>query len=278
MARTVLGRGLSALIPSKNLEIDLKQIPVEQINPNPNQPRNFVEDDSFKELVVSVKQFGVLQPLVVKEQNGGFEIIAGERRFRAAKEAGVRELPAVVKKIKNEVEGFEMALIENLQREDLSPLEEAGAFRYLLDDCRISQDKLAKHLGKSRSYIANSVRLLNLEEQVQRFIEEGDLSASHARALVTLEPSRQRLLANKVVQQGLSVRQVEFLASDRRAGGKTERASAADFSVLEKQLSEKIGAKVKIKSRDNQGRVEIYFADAAELEKIKEKLLAQGEK
>jgi len=274
MARTVLGRGLSALIPSKNQEIDLKQIPISQINPNADQPRHFVEDDAFKELIDSVRQFGVLQPLVVKEKNGGFEIIAGERRYRAALAAGVRELPAVVKKVKSEVEGFEIALIENIQREDLTPLEEARAFRYLLDDCRISQDKLAKHLGKSRSYIANAVRLLNLEEQVQRFIEEGGISAGHARALITLEPARQRLLANKIVQQGLSVRQIEALAGNGRSGKKTKKADSVDFSVLEKQLSEKTGAKVKVKSAGCKGRIEIHFDNEQELEKIKDKLLA----
>jgi len=274
MARTVLGRGLSALIPSKNQEIDLKQIPINQISPNDDQPRHFVEDEAFKELIDSVRQFGILQPLVVKEKNGGFEIIAGERRYRAASAAGIRELPAVVKKVKNEVEGFEMALIENIQREDLTPLEEARAFRYLLDDCQISQDKLAKHLGKSRSYIANSVRLLNLEEQVQLFIEEGEISAGHARALITLEPARQRLLANKIVQQGLSVRQIEALAGNRGNGQKTQKAKATDLSSLEKQLSEKTGAKVKIKSHNYQGRIEIHFANEAEFERIKKKLLA----
>jgi ParB family chromosome partitioning protein len=273
MARTVLGRGLSALIPNKvNVETNLKMVSVDQISPNPEQPRRFVEDDFFKELVSSVRQFGVLQPLVVQEKNGGLELIAGERRYRAALEAKIQELPVVVKKIKSDLEGFEIALIENIQRQDLNPLEEARAFRYLLDDCDVSQDKLAKHLGKSRSYIANSVRLLNLEESVLQMLSAGQLSAGHARTLVTLEPSKQKSLAKKVAEEGMSVRQLENITSQALLKKKAQNVPD-DFSFLENQLGQKIEAKVKVKSKGHKGRIEIRFSSLKELEKIKERLL-----
>lgn len=280
MANSVLGRGLSALIPNKsNLEVSLRQMPIGDITPNPNQPRTFNDDQSFLELVNSVKQFGVLQPLIVKEKNGGFEIVAGERRYRAALTVGIQELPVVVKKVKNELESFEIALIENIQRQDLSPLEEARAYRYLMDDCKVSQEKLARQLGKSRSYIANAVRLLSLNESVQQLIETGRLSAGHARALVTLDAKKQIAMAEKIINDGLSVRQVEALISEKKitAANINQRAknsaAADDFSFLEEELSKKMQTKVKIKSHRSKGRIEIFFSNYKELSKIKKKLL-----
>lgn len=278
MARTVLGRGLNALIPNKSEEIsvDIKQVGIRQISPNPEQPRNFVVNESFEELVGSVKQCGILQPLVVRQKDDeGFEIIAGERRYRAALEAGIDELPVVVRNIKNQTEGFELALIENIQREDLSSLEEARAYRYLLDDCKVSQDKLAKHLGKSRSHIANTVRLLTLDESVQDLLENGSISSSHARTLVALEPARQRALAKKIIEQGLSVRQIEDISNENSNGNNGAKRSprADDFTFLEEELSKSTGSKVKVKSRKSRGRVEIYFDNNKELNAIKKKLL-----
>ena len=278
MARTVLGRGLSALIPnnkSEAPEIDIKQISTGQIVPNPDQPRDFSVNQSFEELVNSVKQCGILQPLVVREKDdNGFEIIAGERRYRAALEAGIDELPVVVRRIKNQTEGFELALIENIQREDLSPLEEARAYRHLLDDCKISQDKLAKHLGKSRSHIANTVRLLTLDESVQDLLGHGSISASHARALITLDPSKQRTLAKKIIEEGLSVRQIENLSNNGENGQKAKKhAKVDDFTFLEEELGKSLETKVKVRSRNSAGHIEIYFNNYKELNKIKKKLL-----
>ncbi len=286
MARTVLGRGLSALIGNnnagQNFETNFKLIPLSEISPNPGQPRNFIENDSFKELVASVKQHGILQPLVVQEKDERFEIIAGERRYRAAVSIGIDEVPAVVKKVKTEIEGFELALIENIQRQDLSPLEEAKAYRYLLDDCKVSQDKLAKQLGKSRSYIANSTRLLNLAEPVQQFIEEGKLSAGHARALVVLKVSEQLEMAKKIVNEGLSVRQVESLLGEQRGqkisikfGSSINNGSDSydDFAFLEEQMAKSLGAKVKVKSKSSKGSIQIFFSNYKELNKLKKKLL-----
>ena len=278
MARTVLGRGLSALIPNNKgeaPEIDIKQISTGQIVPNPDQPRDFSVNKSFEELVSSVKQCGILQPLVVREKDDNdFEIIAGERRYRAALEAGIDELPVVVRSIKNQTEGFELALIENIQREDLSPLEEARAYRHLLDDCQISQDKLAKHLGKSRSHIANTVRLMTLDASVQDLLENGSISASHARTLITLDPAKQRTLAKKIIEEGLSVRQIEDFSGNGENGQKAKkRAKRDDFAFLEEELGKSLEAKVKVRSRNRAGHIEIYFDNYKELNKIKKKLL-----
>ncbi len=282
MARTVLGRGLGALIPgAKDLDAKLKYVSVQQITPNEKQPRDFKNDQSFRELVQSVKQFGVLQPLIVKEKNGredymegNYEIIAGERRFKAAKEAGIKKLPVVIKETRNEIEGFELALIENIQRQDLNPLEEARAYKYLLQDCKISQEELSKRVGKSRSYIANLVRLLGLEEEVQKLINEGTLGASHARTLVTLTSIKQYPLAKKVVEQGISVRQLEKMVSDGESKKPKEKTIfSEDNTALGKQISNKLEAKVKVKSKDGKGKIEIFFTSPKELDKIKSKIL-----
>ncbi len=276
MARTVLGRGLNALIPNKNddISVDIKQVAIRQISPNPGQPRDFVVNKSFEELVGSIKQCGILQPLVVRRKDDeDFEIIAGERRYRAALEVGIDKLPVVIRNVKNQTEGFELALIENIQREDLTSLEEARAYRYLLDDCKISQDKLAKHLGKSRSHIANTVRLLALDESVQELLENGSISSSHARTLVALEPARQRALAKKIIEEGLSVRQIEDISNENSNGNRGKKSSKADdFTFLEDELSKSTGSKVKVKSRNGRGRVEIYFDNNKELNAIKKKL------
>lgn len=278
MPRVVLGRGLSALIPNKNKDNSaLQRIQTGKITANENQPRKFFEDTAFQELKESVKQFGVLQPLIVKAKSNSegenFELIAGERRYRAAVAVGIQEIPCVVKNVKSDIEGFEIALIENIQREDLNPLEEARAYRYLLDDCNISQDKLAKQLGKSRSYIANSVRLLNLDEPVQQLVGTGKLSAGHARALVTLEPAKQSSLAKRAVDQGLSVRQLENIVGNKPNTKTITIRKFDDYSELQQQLSRKMDAKVRIKSQNDKGHIEIYFNDGEELKNIKNKLI-----
>ena len=277
MARTVLGRGLNALIPNKNEDtsVDIKQVAIRQISPNAEQPRDFVVNKSFEELVGSVKQCGILQPIVVRRKDDeGFEIIAGERRYRAALEVGIDKLPVVIRNVKDQTEGFELALIENIQREDLTSLEEARAYRHLLDDCNISQDKLAKHLGKSRSHIANTVRLLTLDESVQELLANGSISSSHARTLVTLEPARQRALAKRIIEEGMSVRQIEDISNENPNGNREKTSSKADdFTFLEEELRKSTGSKVKVKSKNCRGRVEIYFDNSKELNAIKKKLL-----
>jgi len=277
MARSVLGRGLSALIPNKDeLDTSFKYVETGKVSPNPKQPRSFSQDQSFQELVKSVKRFGILQPLIIRrnsKEEERYEIVAGERRYRAAIEVGITRLPAVVKKVKSDIESFELALIENIQRQDLSPIDEAQAFRYLLDDCNISQDKLAKLLGKSRSSIANSVRLLNLDSQVQELVDKRVLSAGHARVLVPLERQKQRTLARKVIDEGISVRALEGIVGSKTIVKKVKNKRFDNLESLENEFRQSTDLEVQIISEDNKGYVKIYFENKKELKRLKQKLL-----
>jgi ParB family transcriptional regulator, chromosome partitioning protein len=257
-----LGRGLAALIGDDVVEAaspedfrGLRHLPIELLHPNPNNPRKTFREEELEELSRSIREKGLLQPLVVRQRDDGeYEIVAGERRWRASQRAGLHELPVLIREL-SDGETLEIALIENIQRADLNPLEEARAYGQLLEQFSYTQQQLADSVGKSRSHIANTIRLLNLPESVRAYIEEGKLTAGHARTLVATDSPAD--LANKIISLGLSVREAENLA--RKAStlpkAKAKKDKDADTRALEKQLSETTGLHVEIKVQGREGGV-----------------------
>lgn len=272
-----LGRGLDALIPSEpedGGQPEFLQVPVDQIRPNPDQPRSRFDDESLTELAASIEEVGVLQPIVVTASDAGFVLIAGERRWRAAKRAGLTVIPAVVRGADGDSTLVE-ALVENVQRRDLTPLEEAHAYRELLEEYGMTQEQVADRVGKSRPAVSNTLRLLQLPGPIQTMIDAGALSAGHARALVGLEDARYAThLAEKASQEGWSVRQLEEAVRTRREMETPDRkprvkqVRPVEIIELEKRLGEHLGTQVKIKYSSEKGRVEIKFGSLEELERI----------
>ena len=258
---------------------------IDQLEPGPGQPRNIFQDEALEELAASIKQHGVLQPLLVRENadnSGCYEIIAGERRWRAAQKAQLHEVPVIVLSI-TDAEAFEIALIENLQREDLDPIDEAAGYQKLIDHYDYTQEKLAENLGKSRSHIANMMRLLQLPPAVQKMLSEGKLSAGHARALITAKNAEE--LAKTVVARNLSVRETEKLVAEaegRPSKSKSKGKSGekgvrkdVDTLALEDELSNKIGMRVSIDSPDGlSGKVSIAFKSLDQLDELLQRLSA----
>jgi len=256
-----LGRGLAALIGDDTTEEavvqdarSLRHVPIEFLHANPNNPRKHFADSDLEDLTRSIRDKGLLQPLVVRQRGSEFEIVAGERRWRAAQRAGIHELPVLIRDL-TDGEALEIALIENIQRADLNALEEARAYQQLMDQFDYTQQQLADSVGKSRSHIANTIRLLSLPESVRRHIEDGALTAGHARALVATDSPQQ--LAEKIIQLGMTVREAEGLSrSEAEAKGRPTAAKApkdADTVALERQLSEVLGLKVEIANKGRAG-------------------------
>ncbi len=290
-----LGRGLNALFeddeevyPQVDPEGPIQgrarnMVGIDQLEPGPGQPRTIFDDKALAELASSIKRHGVLQPLLVRENKDDsehYEIIAGERRWRAAQKAQLHEVPVIVLTL-SDMEAFEVALIENLQREDLDPIDEAMGYQKLMDLHGYTQEKLAESLGKSRSYIANMLRLMQLPEPVQKLLSEGKISNGHARALVTAENAES--LAKLVVSQGLSVRETEKLAaeaagreappSSKKKAAEEEYHKDVDTLALEKELSDSIGMRVGINSRDGKsGKVTVDFKSLDQLDDIIQRL------
>jgi ParB family chromosome partitioning protein len=269
-----LGRGLSALIPGAAEEGGLVEVPVGAIAPNPRQPREGFDEGSLAALASSIREVGVLQPVVVRRRDRGYELVAGERRLRAARLAGLATVPAVIRET-DESESLREALIENIHRQDLAPLEMAAAFQELQDDLGVSQDELAERLGYSRPHVANTIRLLQLPAEVQKLVAEGSLSAGHARALLALEdPEAQRSLALRVAAEGLSVRQVEELAKRYRGGmpGKsgTRPPRPPDARVLQAQeiLADQLSTTVRVQMGRRKGKIVIEVGSQADLDRI----------
>ena len=271
-----LGRGLEALIPTEPTEgpEDFVHVEVDHIQPNPDQPRARFKDESIEELAASIKELGVLQPIVVHRQNDRYVLVAGERRWRAAQRAGLDTIPAVVREVSSDGSLVE-ALVENIQREDLTPLEEAHAFKAILENTGINQEALAKKVGKSRSTVSNSIRLLQLPGPIQTMIDAGALSAGHARALLGLDDEKHAVyLADRAVREGWSVRQVEDAVRTRRdmetppVSSSVRQVRPVQIIELEKRLAEKLDSEVKIKYRNAKGKVEIKFGSLEDLEKI----------
>jgi len=256
-----LGRGLAALIGDDTTEEavvqdarSLRHVPIEFLHANPNNPRKHFADSDLEDLTRSIRDKGLLQPLVVRHRGSEFEIVAGERRWRAAQRAGIHEVPVLIRDL-TDGEALEIALIENIQRADLNALEEARAYQQLMDQFDYTQQQLADSVGKSRSHIANTIRLLSLPESVRRHIEDGALTAGHARALVATDSPQQ--LAEKIIQLGMTVREAEGLSrSEAEAKGRPPAAKApkdADTIALERQLSEALGLKVEIANKGRAG-------------------------
>ncbi|HJQ76006.1 MAG TPA: ParB/RepB/Spo0J family partition protein [Acidimicrobiia bacterium] len=273
-----LGRGLEALIPTDQDQADQTtyvEIPVDGIKPNPDQPRSHFDEDSLQELADSITEVGVLQPVVVsRDDAGNHYLIAGERRWRAARRAGLETIPAVVRGRTGKTTLAE-ALVENLQRQDLTPLEEAHAYRQLLENTGMSQDEVAKRVGKSRPAVSNTLRLLQLPGTVQAMIDSGRLSAGHARALLGLEDEKYAVyLAEKASDEGWSVRQVEEAVRARRSTGEPIRSTTVtqvrpvEIIELEKRLADRLGSRVKITYKNEKGKVEIRFGSLSDLERI----------
>ncbi len=278
-----LGRGLSALIPEddEKSKVIVKEIVVKepaeikvrlsQIEPNKEQPRKMFDEDALIELSESIKQYGVLQPLLVQKKEDYYEIIAGERRWRAAKLAGVKEVPVVIKDYSDQ-EIMEIALIENIQREDLNPIEEAQAYQRLIKDYKLKQDEIAEKVSKSRATITNSLRLLKLDKRVQEMVMEGKLSNGHARTIISVEDKdKQFMIAQKIFDENLSVREVEKLMRELEKPNKVLKKTENDFVYrdFEENMSKLLATHVTIKNKDNnKGKIEISYYSQEELERI----------
>ncbi|MBI4260622.1 MAG: ParB/RepB/Spo0J family partition protein [Actinobacteria bacterium] len=283
MRRGGLGRGLGALIPGAAEETGLLEIPIGAIGPNPRQPRSGFDEDTIEALAHSIREVGVLQPVVVRRAAEGYELVAGERRVRAARRAGLATIPAVIRE-SDDTEALREALIENIHREDLGPLELAEAFRELLDELGVTQEVLAERLAVSRPHIANTIRLLQLPPGVQELLAEGRISAGHARALLGLEDEEAQVaLALRAVAEGLSVREVEELV--KSYAGDLVRVPEARatrpgrdpaFAEVEEILSEQLATRVLIKMGKRRGKIIVEFASGEDLERIVSEIVGSG--
>lgn len=295
-----LGKGLDSLIPDKKFDKsgniphnkENKQIEsaakekdgqvmmkINDVEPNREQPRKHFEEDALLELADSIKQFGVLQPLIVQKRNDYYEIIAGERRWRAAKLAGVKEVPVIVKNYTDQ-EILEISLIENIQRENLNPIEEAMAYKKLLNEFNLKQDEVAERVSKSRTAVTNSMRLLKLSEKVQQMIIDDMISTGHARALLAIDDEEQQyLLATKIFDEKLSVRETEKLVKDvknpKKEVPKKEIKNAFVYEDIEERMKNIMGTKVHVNHKPNgKGKIEIEYYSDSELERIFELLMS----
>ncbi|SDZ20766.1 chromosome segregation DNA-binding protein [Bacillus sp. 166amftsu] len=275
-----LGRGINAFFPDLDVkeEEKIQEITLNELRPNPYQPRKNFQKEAIQELAASIKEHGILQPLIVRKSIKGYEIVAGERRYRAAKEAHLEKVPAVVREL-NEQQMMEFALLENLQREDLNPMEEAVAYQMLMDELNVTQEQLAKRLGKSRPYIANYVRLLTLPSFVQEMIADGNLSMAHGRTLLTIKDEEKlKSLLKRIEKEGLNVRQLEQIVQQMhqrvsRETKKVKRERNIFFEERETLLREKFGTGVKIKeTKKEKGKIEIEFFNKEDLNRILELL------
>ncbi|EAC6252534.1 ParB/RepB/Spo0J family partition protein [Listeria monocytogenes] len=270
-----LGKGINALFNNVDTnEETVQNIAIKDIKPNPYQPRKIFDTKAINELRDSIKIHGVLQPIILRNTDKGYEIVVGERRFRAAKEAKLKEIPAVVRDLTEE-EMMELSVIENLQREDLSPLEEAESYQFLMKKLGLTQAKLAERVGKSRPYIANFVRLLTLPEEVQVMLRDSSLSAGHGRVLLGLKLKKNIIpTAKKAVAQGLTVRQLEDVVNNLNENVSRETIKPARVPIFiresESQLRDKFGTAVSIKRRDKKGKIEIEFLSDDDLDRILE--------
>ena len=275
-----LGKGISAIIPELPTNVDVEyriaEIEVEKIRANPLQPRRDFNDSKMEELKQSVKEKGIIQPITVRAIGDGYELIAGERRLRAARDVGLKTIPAYVIPVNTDVEMVELALVENLQREDLNPIEEATAYKILSMTFNLSHEEIAKRVGKDRSTITNSLRLLNLPEKIKEDLKNGILSQGHARPLLVIDDERTQLkLWEKIKKENLSVRQVEKLIkkllTKQETEKKEEKKEESPFiRSIENTLMHFFGSKVKIKGSEEKGKIEIEYYSQEDLNRILE--------
>ncbi len=273
-----LGKGLGALFQDQALldSDKVTQTAVKDIRVNPFQPRKMFDEEALQELAQSIKEHGILQPIILRRKDSKYEIVVGERRFRAAKLANLTEVPTVVRDL-NDTQMMELAILENLQREDLTPIEEAEAYHSLMEHLNLTQEELSKRLGKSRPHIANHIRLLTLPKEIQKFVNEGKLSMGHGRTLLGLKNKKQiPLVAEKVMKQQLNVRQLEELvhSMNENVSRETDKKVKKDIFIEEKesQLRDYFGTNVLIKKTKNKGKIEIEFFSEDDLERILELL------
>lgn len=283
-----LGKGLEALIPtapkpaSPEVQAGAIEIPIDQISPNPHQPRQSFDAEKLQELANSIAQHGLIQPLVVTRVSQGYQLIAGERRWRASQLAGLATVPVIVKETTPQ-QMLELALVENIQRADLNPLEEAEAYAHLMTEFGLTQEAVAERVGKSRTAVANIVRLLNLPEDARVALASGIITEGHARALLSLKKQRDQLnLLNTIIQRDLNVRQTEALARQLLLGAETPRPKRPPLSPHDKSMltrfESKLGTKVELnRHEDDSGRLVIHFYSQEELQTIFEAILGQDE-
>ena len=286
MNRKALGRGLGALL-SSDRTVDLgpepSEVDLDSIVPGPMQPRTHFDEASLESLADSIRSHGIVQPLLVRRRDGGYELIAGERRWRAAKLAGLSRVPVVVKEVPDE-SLLEIALIENIQRENLNPIEEAQAYKKLIETVGLTQEALASRVGRDRSYITNYLRLLRLPEDLQQLVKDGRLSTGHARTLLALtHPDLQRRLARQIIDGGLSVRATEQLVHKATEEKPVKAATAPhpvdpNIKAAETKLRRALGTQVKIiqLSGDGRGKVEISFFNTQDLDRIYNLLMSES--
>ena len=281
--KKALGRGLEELFSTEVLdfnsfensvmesatESDIKEIPVSEIRPNPYQPRKSFNEDALKELSESIKNYGVFQPIIVKKSIKGYDLIAGERRLRASKLAGLEKIPAIVKEFTDE-EMREISLLENLQRENLTAIELAWAYKGIIDNLDIRQEDLAQKIGKSRAHVTNILGLLNLPDSVQKMVLNSEISMGHARVLSKMDnPDEVKHLANRIINENLSVHDIENISREEEIKKRVpvaRRASISDYSNVENQMKEILGTKVKIDGK----KINIYFENINDLNRILE--------
>ncbi|MEG6565633.1 ParB/RepB/Spo0J family partition protein [Thermoanaerobacterium saccharolyticum] len=271
-----LGRGLQALIPEIDEESPkgVENIKISDIEPNQFQPRKHFDDESLKELSDSIKEHGIIQPIIVRKNDFGYQIVAGERRWRAAKLAGLKEIPAIVKDFDDQ-KVMEIALIENLQREDLNPIDEAKAYKSLMEQFNLTQEEISKRVGKSRSSIANSIRLLNLDDEVQNMLMEGKITTGHAKVILALQDAeKQNMIAKKIVDKNLNVRETENLIKEVTSPKKKKRKeSDAYIKEIEDNFCRFFGTKVKIIHGKNRGKILIEYYSEEDLSRLTELII-----
>ena len=291
MANRGLGRGLSALIPgmdSKSIEDKLQnrivELPLVKVTPNKNQPRQSFKEQSLNELAESIREFGIIQPIMVRSLDGGgmYEIISGERRYKAAKMLGLTTVPCIINQNVDDISSIEMALIENIQRDDLTPIELSHTFKQLIDEFKLTHEELSKRIGKSRAAITNSLRLLLLPLEVQKMVDTGSLSAGHARALLSLENKEVQIkLAIQIIEQDLSVRQVEGLVRSKNKAESSETKPKKKLQELEKLpevtqlISDYLQAPVNIKVGKRKGKIQILFGSVKDFERIVNRIVGK---
>ncbi len=280
-----LGRGLEALIVDTEIEAvnpesgptkdGINYIDINAIKPNRNQPRKVFNNDKLQELADSIQTHGVIQPLIVRTMDKGYELVAGERRWRAARLAGLKTVPCLLREL-NEEENALIAIIENMQREDLNPIEEADGLNRMIDAFGLTQEQVSKSVGKSRPYITNALRLLKLPEEIKNMLSDGSLSTGHGRALLSIsDPKHQMTVAHKIVSDGLSVRVVEAMAEKKHETTPTKHKHAerdANMLQVERELKDVLGTKVKINMTGKKGKIEIEYYSREELERLIELL------
>ena len=277
MERKALGKGLSALIPEKVLESkgrkeEIVYVQSGEIKPNPFQPREDFDQQSIEELAQSIKEKGVIQPLLVRRKGDNYELIAGERRLRAANSLGLKEIPIIVRDVSDQ-DSLELALIENIQREGLNPIEEAHAYQHLMDKFQVTQEKISEVLGKARTTITNTLRLLKLPHEIQQEMKKGRISFAHGRTLLEIDdPNQQRRLAQDIIAKGLSVRELESLIKTSRPQGLKRKIGQGQreplVAILEEQMQHALATKVRIIKRKKRGHINIEFYSQEDLERI----------